>query len=286
MKFSERLFEEVTKPERWLGWTESAVRILFVILIAWVFSLVAQRLLSRLRAYAFRVMNRHGDGSHADAERRAATITAALSKVINLVIWIVALVVVLADMNFRIEPILASLGVAGLAVGLGANSLIKDWLGGMFLLLEDQARIGDSVTINGISGSVEEINLRTTIVRGENGGLSVISNGSISTLANFSRDYSYFIFEATLAHGANAGRALEIVAETAAELQQQEPYRSMILAPVEIAGITRLSDRGVTIKARLKTRPGKDAEVGSELNGRVRVKFEAGKISFPPFMPR
>jgi len=285
MKFSERLLAEITKPEIWLGWAESAVRILFVIVMAWVFSLVAQHLLSRLRTYALRVMSRHGSEPGADADRRAATVTAALRKVVNFVIWVIALIVVLADMNFRIEPILASLGVAGIAVGLGANSLIKDWLAGLFLLLEDQARIGDAVTINGMSGSVEEINLRTITLRGENGALSVIANGSITTLVNYSRDYSYFIFEATLAHGADADRALKIVEETAAELQREEPYRRSILAPVEIAGITRLGDRGVTIKARLKTLPGKNGDIGSELNRRVRVKLASENISFPAITP-
>jgi moderate conductance mechanosensitive channel len=284
MRFSERLLQQLTNPERWLGWGESAIRILFVILMAWVFSLIAQRLVVRLRVYAFRVMNRHGADSNPDAERRAATITGALRKVINFCIWVVALIIVLADLNFRIEPILASLGVAGLAVGLGANSLIKDWLGGLFLLLEDQARIGDSVTINGISGAVEEINLRTTILRGENGAISVIANGSITSLANFSRDYSYFVFEATLAHGSDAERGLKIVEEISRELQAEEPFKSMILAPIEVAGITRLADRGVTIKARIKTVTGKNGDVGAELNRRARLKLATEKISFPAFV--
>ena len=168
-------------------------------------------------------------------------------------------------------------------MGFGAQTVIKDWLGGIFLLLEDQARIGDAVTINGISGTVEEINLRTTVLRGENGSVYVIANGSITTLANATRDYSYFVFETLLAHGSDADRALAIVEATAAELQQEEPYKAMILAPVEVIGIDKLSDRGVTIKARIKTQPGKNGDVGHELNKRVRVKLIAEKIAFPNF---
>lgn len=282
MKFSERLLEQITNPERWLGWAESATRILFVVLMAWICSMITERLVVRLRIYALRVMNRHGAGPNADAERRAETITGAIEKVIHFSIWVIALVIVLADMNFRIEPILASLGVAGLAIGLGANSLIKDWVGGLFLLLEDQARIGDTVTINGITGVVEEINLRTTILRGDNGAVSVISNGSIAALANFSRDYSYFVFEVTLAHGADVERGLTIVEETAGELQGEERFKNVILAPAEIGGITKLSDRGVTIRARIKTVVGKNGDVGVEFNRRVRAKLAAEKISFPP----
>lgn len=285
MRVSERIWNEVTKPEIWLNWAEAAIRIFFIMLLAWVCSAIARRLLVQMRSYSLRVMRRRSDGTNAEAERRAATITTALSKVLNFSIWILALIMILTDLGFRIEPLLAGLGVAGVALGLGANSLIKDWLGGLFLLLEDQARIGDAVTINnGVSGAVEEINLRTTILRGENGAIHVISNGSINMLSNFTRDYSYFVFEALLAHGSDADRALKIVQETAAEMRQEEPYKTMILAPMEPGGIERLGDRGVTIKARIKTQPGKNLDVGHELNRRVRLKLIEEKIAFPSFL--
>jgi small conductance mechanosensitive channel len=287
MKVSERIWAEVTKPEIWVHWAESAIRIFFVLVLAWVVSVVAQRFLTRMRSYAMRVTKRHGGGSNAEVERRATTITGALNKVLNFTIWIFALIMILTDMGFRIEPLLAGLGVAGVAIGLGANSLIKDWVGGLFILLEDQARIGDAVTINGTtSGAVEEINLRTTILRGEDGGVHIISNGSITKLSNFSREYSYFVFETVLAHGADADRALKIVEATAAGLQQEIPYKDMILAPIEMFGIDRLSDRGVTIKARIKTLPGKNGDVGHELNRRVRLKLIEEKIAFPAYLPQ
>ena len=146
----------------------------------------------------------------------------------------------LTETGFRMEPLLAGLGVAGLALGLGAQTLIKDWLGGLFLLLEDQLRIGDSVIINGIGGGVEEINLRTTLLRGENGAVHVIANGSINTLSNLTRDYSYYVFEAILAHRADADRALAIVASVGGELQTDAAFAAWILAPIEVMGIDRL----------------------------------------------
>jgi small-conductance mechanosensitive channel len=98
-------------------------------------------------------------------------------------------------------------------VGLGAQALIKDWLGGLLILMEDQIRIGDGVVINGISGTVEEINLRTTIVRGDNGAVNIISNGLINTLSNTTRGYAYYLFQATIAYGADVDHALKIVAD-------------------------------------------------------------------------
>ena len=286
MKFSDKMLAELTNPDLWLTWAENAMHVLLVLALAWVFTKIARRLLLQLRNNALRVMERRGDGSSVEAEKRATTIVSALTKVVTLCIWLFALVMALAQINSKIEPLLAGLGVAGLAVGFGAQTLIKDWLGGIFLLLEDQARIGDGVTINGISGTVEEINLRTTVLRGESGAVYVIANGSITMLANSTRDYSYFVFETLLAHGADADRALAIVEATAAELQQEPPYQEMILAAIEVFGIDKLSDRGVTIKARIKTQPGKNGDVGHELNKRVRVKLIAEKIAFASLMPQ
>jgi small conductance mechanosensitive channel len=216
-------------------------------------------------------MDRRGDGSNMEMEKRAMTLIAVISKMANIVIWLVALVMSLQVFDFKIEPILAGLGVAGIAVGFGAQTLIKDWLGGLFLLLEDQARIGDSVTINGISGAVEEINFRTILLRGENGAVHVISNGSITTLSNLTRDYSYYIFEITLAHGSDVDAALSILESAGAELATDEQFRPLILAPMEVMGLDRLADRGVTLKARIKTLPSKQAVVGRD----------AAKIAFP-----
>jgi small conductance mechanosensitive channel len=257
--------------------------VLAILALAWILTRVARRLLARLRGYVILMMARRQNGSTLGAENRAATVISALTKISSLIIWVVAIVTALGDLGYQLGPLLAGLGVAGLALGLGAQTLIKDWLGGIFLFLEDQARIGDAVTINGISGVVEEMNLRTTLVRSENGAVHVISNGSITTLSNSTRDYAYYVFETVLAHGGDVDRALSIVESTAAELQNEEPYRAMIMAPLEMMGVDRLSDRGVTIKARIKTLPSKQAIVGRELNRRVKMKLDQGGIAFPAY---
>jgi small conductance mechanosensitive channel len=239
----------------------------------------------QLRRNAIRIMDRRGEGATLELEKRAKTITSALAKTINTVIWTVAFVMALRELNVHIEPLLAGLGIAGIAVGLGAQTLIKDWLGGFFLLLEDQIRIGDSVVINGISGVVEAIDLRTTMLRGENGAVHVITNGSITTLSNLTREYSYYVFETTLAHGSDADHALAIIAVIGNELYNDEQFRQLMLAPIEIMGVDSLADRGVVIKARIKTLPSKQALVGRELNRRVRIKLTAEGISFPRLLP-
>ena len=281
MQISTDFAKDIARAELWLPWALRAVRVFVILAGAWLLTRIARRILGRLRIYTVRMMDRRGEASALELEKRATTIISVLSKLASMVIWIVALVMALNELTFNIQPLLAGLGVAGLAVGLGAQALIKDWLGGILVLLEDQIRIGDAVVINGISGSVEEINLRTTVLRGENGAVHIISNGLITTLSNMTREYAYYVFEATLAHRADVDRALSILTETGAELSRDEEFRPMILAPIEVMGVDRLAERGVVIRARIKTLPAKTALVGRELNRRVGAKLAAAQIEFP-----
>jgi small-conductance mechanosensitive channel len=285
MQLSRQLFAEIGGPGVWIAWAERGVRVAVVFALAWLVTRIARRLLGQLRNYTVRMMDRRHEGSTIEAEKRAATIISVLSKLTSFLIWLVALVMALNELSFKIEPLLAGLGVAGLALGLGAQSLIKDWLGGLFILFEDQLRIGDGVIINGFSGAVEEINLRTTLLRAENGAVHVIANGSITTLSNLTRDYSYYVFETVLAYGADVDHALTIIETTGHDLAHEDPYRSLIMAPIEVLGVDRLGDRGMTIKARIKTLPSQQAVVGRELNRRVKAQLEAAQIPFPRLQP-
>lgn len=278
------LAAQLRRAELWVPWLESALRVLMIVIGAWLISRIAGNLLLRLRIYATAVMARRGIGlgpePDLELQKRTATIVAMFRLAIGSLVWAMALVMVLVELGFKIEPLLASLGVAGLALGLGAQTLIKDWLGGLFLLLEDQIRIGDSATINGFSGTVTEINLRTTLLRAENGAVHIISNGSITVLSNFTREFSYYVFETILAHKADADKALEILAQTGAEIAAEPAYPT--LAPIEVMGVDKLGDRGATIRARIKTLPSQQYLVGRELNRRIKQRFDAAGILFPP----
>ena len=268
--------------EVWLPWIGRGVKVIVILAVAWVVTRFSKRAFSQLRLYATGIINRRGDATRFELEKRAKTVSSAMRKLLNTFVWIIAVVMALTELQFHVEPLLAGLGVAGLAAGLGAQTLIKDWLGGLFLLLEDQIRIGDGVIINGIGGSVVEINMRTTVLRGENGAVHIISNGSITALANLTREYSYYIFETIIAHHADAVKALEILRQTAAEIAEEDAFRPAILAPLEVMGVDRLGDKGATLRARIKTLPSQQWGVGRELNLRVKQRFDAAEISFPP----
>ena len=278
---SQEIAQELARAGQWIPWIFRGIRVLVILGAAWLLTHVARRLLRRLRTYAMRSMHRHGAASESELEKRAATIMTVLAKLASFAIWMVALVMALNELTFNIQPLLAGLGVAGLALGLGAQALIKDWLGGLLVLLEDQIRIGDAVTINGISGAVEEINLRTTVLRGENGAVHIIANGLITSISNLTREYAYYVFEATLAHAANVDRALEILTQVGLELAKDEVFRPLLLEPMEVMGVDRFAERGIVVRARIKTVPSKQALVGRELNRRVNARWSAEGIPFP-----
>lgn len=265
-----------------LPWVIRAAKVGVILGLAWLLTRMARRLLGGLHGYASRSVRSHGDALSADLEKRTATIVAVVSKLVSTLIWMVAVVMALTELTFNIEPLLAGLGVAGLALGLGAQTLIKDWLGGIFLLLEDQIRIGDSVSVNNVGGVVEEINLRTTVLRSENGAVHMIPNGSIGTLSNLSREYCYYVFETTIAHRADAEKALQLVTRVGEQVAGEEPYAPFVLSGIEVMGVDRLGERGSTIRARIKTIPSKQHLVGREINLRVKRSFDAEGVEFPP----
>jgi small conductance mechanosensitive channel len=269
----------------YLPYVLDAVRILFIFLFAYVLTIVAERAIRTLRKYSVKMMLRSGTATPFDLEKRAATVSSVVRKSVILLIWTLAVLMALQKLGFEIGPLLASLGVVGVAVGFGAQSLVKDVLGGMFLLLENQIRVNDVAVINGTGGLVEEINLRTTVLRAENGSVHIFPNGAITTLSNLTRDYSYFVVELSLDYKEDPDRATAALKQLGAEMSGEEAYREWILAPLEVLGLDRFTDSAVIVKCRLKTLPGKQWPVGRELNRRIKKRFgEVGvTIPFPTY---
>jgi small conductance mechanosensitive channel len=192
---------------------------------------------------------------------------------------------ILKEMSFDVRPLLAGAGVAGVAIGFGAQNIIKDVLGGIFLMMENQIRVNDIAVINGKSGLVEEINLRTTVLRGEDGAVHIFPNGTIQGLTNLTREYSFYVFNLSVSYAEDTDRVVSVLAGIAGELSQEEPYRSAVLAPLEVLGVDKLADSGAVIKARFKTVPNQQWMVGREMNRRIIKRFEEAKIEMPSAAP-
>jgi small-conductance mechanosensitive channel len=275
---------ELLNPDYYAPILSNALRIIAILILAFIVTRVMARVLIGLRVYSVRMMLRSG-GSEYELEKRAETITNLTSKFVFILIWIIAALMILKEMNFDVRPLLAGAGVAGVAIGFGAQNIIKDVLGGVFLMMENQIRVNDVATINGKTGLVEEINLRTTVLRGEDGAVHIFPNGVIQGLTNLTREYSYYVFNLTVGFNEDLGHVVTVLKSIGDDLSQEEPYRSVVLAPLEVLGVDKLDSSGATIKARFKTIPNQQWIVGREMNRRIIQRFEEAKIGLPSAAP-
>ena len=255
------------------------VRIALILGVAYVATRILIRSVPRLRKRIVRRMTR--DGSNVELEKRAATIGGVFRKTVGAVIWVIAVIMALREAGFDIAPILAGAGVVGLAVGFGAQNLVRDVISGVFLLLEDQIRVNDVAIINGTGGLVEQINLRTTVLRGLDGTVYVFPNGSVTSLANMTHGFSYYLFDIGVAYKEDTDHVIEVVKGIADRMMQEEPYKNDILEPLEVLGVDKFADSAVIVKVRIKTMPIRQWVVGREMNRRIKKEFDRLGIEIP-----
>jgi small-conductance mechanosensitive channel len=257
------------------------IRILLIVAAALIASRIVNRSLPRLRARIVALMLRHGGAANGELEKRAVTLGAIFRKTVTVGIYVLAMAMVLKEAGFDIGPILAGAGVVGLAVGFGAQNLVRDVISGLFLLMENQIRINDVVRINGTSGLVEEINLRTTVLRGLDGAVHIFPNGTIQTLSNLTREYSYYVFEIGVSYKEDTDRVVKVMEEVADQLRSEGEYQPLILEPLEVLGVDRFEESAVIVKARIKTPPIQQWRVGREMNRRLKKRFDELGIEIP-----
>lgn len=250
-------------------------------LMAWIASRVIHRYVPKIRMRLVKVMQARRQEPDLEMEKRAATLGGIFRKTMVVSIWVVVFMMALEEAGFNVGPLLAGAGVAGLAVGFGAQNLVKDVISGLFMLLENQVRVNDVALINGTGGLVEQINLRTTVLRSLDGTVHIFPNGTINTLSNMTQEYSYYVFNIGVAYKEDTDHVTAVVKELADTLMQEEPYQSFIRSPLEVMGVDEFADSAVMIKARIKTAPIKQWTVGREMNRRIKKKFDELGIEIP-----
>jgi moderate conductance mechanosensitive channel len=260
---------------------------LLVLLGAAVMVWIARRLINVLRFRLLSLMRTQSGTDKMEMEKRATTISGALQTVLAVLVWVGAIGLCLKQLGLDVAPLLAGAGAAaGIAVGLGGQNLARDVISGVFVLLEDQIRVNDIAIINGVSGVVEELNLRTTVLRDAEGVVHVFPNGAITSLANRTRVYSCYVLTIGITFEGDVDNAMQAIRDIDAGMRGDEGFGALMLEPVEIWGVDQFLDTGVIIKARLKTVPGKQWDVGREMNRRIRIEFQKRGIALMARWPQ
>lgn len=259
---------------------QSTLRIGVILIAGYAGSRLLRAALSRLEA----ILIKAGEPTETvpgATRKRVATLIGLLRTLTLVLLWAVIVVMALGQIGLDITPILAGAGIIGLAVGFGAQNLIRDLISGFFLVLEDQVRIGDVAIVNGTGGLVETITFRTIVLRDLAGVVHIFPHGTVNTLSNMTKGWSGYLIDVGVAYKEDTDRVVEVMRRVAEELRQDPNFGPVILEPIEIFGVDNFRESEVTIKARFKTQPLQQWHVGREYRRRLKKAFDAEGIEIP-----
>jgi moderate conductance mechanosensitive channel len=251
------------------------LRILLIIVGAAVATTLAQR---TIRAFRVRIATRFDDP---EAVQRAETLGRAARYLAAVVISLLAATLVLGELGVSLAPILGAAGVVGLAIGFGAQSLVKDYFSGFFLLLENQIRQGDVVKLGEHGGLVEELTLRYVRLRDYDGNVHFVPNGEIQTVVNMSRGYAQAVIDVGIAYRENVDEAMDVMRLVGTQMRDDDDFAPRLLDDLEIAGVDGWADSAVTLRCRFKCAPLQQWAVRREFLRRLKVAFDARGIEIP-----
>jgi small conductance mechanosensitive channel len=265
----------IDRAQEWAHLSNAMLRIALVLFIAWLLLRVSRRLVGVFRHYMSR--------KAVDQEqiRRADTLAHVFRYSTGVLITIVAGMLVLSELGISIAPVLATAGVAGLAIGFGAQALVKDYFTGFCILIEDQIRQGDVVQIAGLSGAVERVTLRFVQLRDYAGNVHFVPNGAITTVTNSSRGFAFAVIDVGIAYRQDSDQAIEVMRRLGRELREDPVLGPRILEDLEMAGIDQLAESAVMSRCRLRTLPLEQWTIKREFLRRLKKTFDAEGIEIP-----
>lgn len=278
--FSSALFIEIAK--RWSDWIVNKMpSLLIIFLLGIAFFKIKDLLVRRSKTFIMSRAIGKEKRKFGEFEKRVDTLLGIVNSTFGVFIWILLVMIVLKKLGVDIAPLIAGAGIIGIAVGFGAQELVRDIISGFFQLLENQVRQGDVAIINGTGGLVENIGLRTITLRDFSGVVHVFQNGKINTLSNMTKDWSAMVFDIGVAYKENVDDVISVMREVGEELVSDESFSDNILEPLEIFGVDKFDDSAVVIKARLKTVPIKQWDIGREFRKRLKAAFDEKNIEIP-----
>ena len=215
------------------------------------------------------------------SEQRVSTVAKVLGGMVRAVVWIVVLLVVLGEVGVDLAPLLAGAGIAGIAIGFGAQSLVKDFLSGFFILLEDQYGVGDVINLGDATGTVEDISLRVTRLRATDGTVWFVPNGEIKRVGNTSMEWSRALIDVLIAYDSDLAAVTSAIGEVAKEFAEDPAWEDAVLEPPEVWGVQAMGPEGLTIRLVVKTGPRLQYAVARELRGRITDRLRRDGVRGP-----
>ncbi|MBF4989370.1 mechanosensitive ion channel family protein [Methylophilus sp. 14] len=255
---------------------KTLLRIFLIVGVAYFLNRLSKKLITRLRDHLIG----HAD-SNIEEIKRMNTLSMVLRYIVTTVILAITVVEILHELGISIAPVLAAAGVVGVAVGFGAQSLVKDYFNGFFLLLENQIRKDDVVEIADKAGLVEEITLRYIKMRDYEGNVHYVPNGQITTVTNRSRDFAYAVMDIRVGYDENIAKVMQIMHEVGASIMQDTQLQDKVLDKLDIAGVDNLAESAVIIRCRMKVRPLEQWTIKREYLKRIKNAFDAQQIEIP-----
>lgn len=269
----------VASVQTWLIEVFPGILLMLILLfiVLWLFRL----LVKKSRSMIVKKLKSGVSGDEVETEKRVHTLMNILRSAGAIAIWLIFFIVILSELGLDIGPLLAGAGILGLALGFGAQELVRDFISGFFILLDNQVRVGDVAIINGTGGLVEKIELRTITLRDFSGTVHIFQNGKINTLSNMTKEWSAIVFDIGVAYKEDTDRVAQIMKDVGNEMLADEEFKESIIEPIEIFGVDAFADSAVIIKARLKTKPIMQWTVGREYRRRLKKAFDRQGVEIP-----
>lgn len=271
--------EIISQTVAWIITTLPSLLIIFV--MAFLALKLTNIFLHRLKPLMIKHMESGTEIDTTEMEKRIDTLLKILRSMIKIIVWLMIGMLILRKIGIDIAPIIAGAGIVGLAIGFGAQELVRDFISGFFMLLENQIRNGDVAIINGTGGLVEHVGMRTIVLRDLSGVVHIFQNGKINTLSNMTKNWSGMVFDIGVAYKEDTDRVVEVIQQVADDLRADPDFKNKILEPIEIFGVDQFGDSAVVIKARFKTKPIEQWAVGREFRRRLKKAFDDQGIEIP-----
>ena len=257
-----------------------SLRLALVLLIAYVVIRFIRLFMGRLRQQLSKRYSAE-DGTATESYKRSETITDLLRQWMVFIVYLIVFLVILGQLGINIGPILAGAGIVGLAVGFGAQNLVRDTISGFFMIIENQVRVGDVAIINGTGGLVERITFRIIVLRDVGGVVHIFPHGTVTSMSNMTLEWSAYGLDIPISYKDDPDVAINIMKRVGEELRADPAFGPLMIDDIEVWGVDSFADSAVIIKGRLKTRPIKQWDVGREYRRRLKKSLEAAGITIP-----